>query len=366
MNGVYAHLVADFEAAVFEHRGGRAFAPLTALPAWFDALWPREFDDLRRPGDRSLFLDAFLDRALPHWEGGSEERLASGAWSETANGDVEYLLEATARTVEGRPLLILRLSPRHQSHDLYQQAREQRLAYEQLLQEINKREILLHCIVHDLSNPLSGIKGSLTLLAQDELVAADGLDLLRVGLNQAEKMHGAIRSILGAFAEDVRRHAPSLAGTEIAPDLLACASNVVASLAATATLRGVSVSIEPMEDDGRGWKVVGEGERLERVFFNLLANALRYATEGERIVLRLAPADVYIEASVEDEGPGVPEALVDSLFTRFAQGEDRTGLAGLGLYFCRITVEQWGGQIGYRPAPAGGACFWFRLPRPAA
>jgi len=38
---------------------------------------------------------------------------------------------------------------------------------------------------------------------------------------------------------------------------------------------------------------------------------------------------------------------------------------GLGLYFCRITIEGWGGAIGYHPSPLGGACFWFRLPKPS-
>ncbi|MBL8189741.1 MAG: sensor histidine kinase, partial [Acidobacteria bacterium] len=40
------------------------------------------------------------------------------------------------------------------------------------------------------------------------------------------------------------------------------------------------------------------------------------------------------------------------------------GKIGLGLYFCRITVEHWKGEIGHAPRETGGTRFWFRLPRP--
>ena len=39
-----------------------------------------------------------------------------------------------------------------------------------------------------------------------------------------------------------------------------------------------------------------------------------------------------------------------------------SGLTGLGLHFCRRTVERWGGRFGYTPRPGGGSRFWFRLP----
>ena len=58
-------------------------------------------------------------------------------------------------------------------------------------------------------------------------------------------------------------------------------------------------------------------------------------------------------------------AAVPRLFRKYAQGGGTNGQVGLGLYFCRITVEGWGGAVGYEPAPGGGARFWFRLPKPA-
>ena len=123
--------------------------------------------------------------------------------------------------------------------------------------------------------------------------------------------------------------------------------------------------LRALEDEERTpLKVTGETERLERVLYNLLANAIRHSTEGQTISVRVEEDGDFIQTSVEDEGAGVPEALVEGLFDRFVQGASHTGQVGLGLYFCKITVEGWGGSIGYTPGKTGGACFWFRLPKP--
>jgi K+-sensing histidine kinase KdpD len=55
--------------------------------------------------------------------------------------------------------------------------------------------------------------------------------------------------------------------------------------------------------------------------------------------------------------------MMNKLFEKFSQGGTNTGKVGLGLYFCRITVEDWGGQIGCLPNMRDGACFWFTLPK---
>jgi signal transduction histidine kinase len=100
------------------------------------------------------------------------------------------------------------------------------------------------------------------------------------------------------------------------------------------------------------------------VLQNLLGNALRYSPKGSTVTIGLARDEESITFSVDDEGPGVPEEVRDRLFQKFSQGRTKSGSAGLGLYFCRITVERWGGEIGYTPRDTGGSRFWFRVRRP--
>jgi CheY-like chemotaxis protein len=65
---------------------------------------------------------------------------------------------------------------------------------------------------------------------------------------------------------------------------------------------------------------------------------------------------------VEDQGPGLPKGFgATDAFKLFAKGKEGGGKAGLGLYFCRITVERWGGTIGCEAVVPKGARFWFRL-----
>jgi len=66
--------------------------------------------------------------------------------------------------------------------------------------------------------------------------------------------------------------------------------------------------------------------------------------------------------SVEDQGPGVDASQREHQFERFAKGGSNTGKVGLGLFFCRITAERWGGEIGQNNLDQGGSRFWFRLP----
>ena len=96
---------------------------------------------------------------------------------------------------------------------------------------------------------------------------------------------------------------------------------------------------------------------------NLLANALRYSPKGSVVTIGLAHDDEFATISVEDQGPGVPEELAGRLFEKFSQGKGKSGSVGLGLYFCRMTVERWGGKIGYTARPGGGSSFWFKLRR---
>ena len=97
---------------------------------------------------------------------------------------------------------------------------------------------------------------------------------------------------------------------------------------------------------------------------NLLENAIRHSPDGGAVHLSARAERREVILRVEDEGPGVsPEAQPD-LFHRFRPRGRRAGLAGLGLYVCRLAVESWGGRIGYDDREGGGARFWVRLKQP--
>ncbi|WPB88773.1 sensor histidine kinase [Streptomyces malaysiensis] len=113
--------------------------------------------------------------------------------------------------------------------------------------------------------------------------------------------------------------------------------------------------------------VLGDEHRLQQVVGNLLANARTHTPAGTRITVRLAPAgEDWVEFSVADHGPGVPESLQDEVFERFARadpGRARTaGGTGLGLAIVRAVTAAHGGTVTLTSRP-GATVFRARLPR---
>jgi signal transduction histidine kinase len=142
---------------------------------------------------------------------------------------------------------------------------------------------------------------------------------------------------------------------------VACAKKVLTMLEPVFNLRGLKSELRAPED-ATEVRVVAEASRLERVFYNLIQNAIRYSPRNGEISVSIAKeADGSVRLTVEDQGPGVPPEVAPQLFQKFVRHGNTQGKAGLGLFFCRITVEQWSGAIGCEPRAGGGTVFWFRL-----
>lgn len=223
-------------------------------------------------------------------------------------------------------------------------------------QGIEKQDILLHTIVHDLASPLSGIIGCLSALEDGVQSPKDVERLVALGLRQAHHQERLIRQILDVFKAN--NEVNEVEGP--LPDLGEVVRSMVESFEPSFMLHEVHLRYEDLRATPRS--VVGDQTRLERVIANLLDNGLRHAPEGSEVWVRVEDFKDGVEVSVLDQGPGVPPERRGELFQKLRQGGSR-GKLGLGLYFCRITVQRWGGYIGYSPRDEGyGARFWFRLP----
>ncbi|NQS77963.1 MAG: HAMP domain-containing protein [Methanoculleus bourgensis] len=84
---------------------------------------------------------------------------------------------------------------------------------------------------------------------------------------------------------------------------------------------------------------------LSEVFANLLGNAEKFGGPDVEITIRVEEHGEEVEVSVEDTGPGIPDTMKATLFSRFGKGECRLAGAGLGLYICRMLIERYSGKI---------------------
>ena len=115
--------------------------------------------------------------------------------------------------------------------------------------------------------------------------------------------------------------------------------------------------------------VVGDEPRLRQVVMNLLANARVHTPEGTSVVATLERDGGDVVLTVDDDGPGIPPELADTLFERFARGDSsrsrRAGSTGLGLAIVRAVVEAHDGEVSVASEP-GSTRFTVRLPAATA
>jgi signal transduction histidine kinase/CheY-like chemotaxis protein/HPt (histidine-containing phosphotransfer) domain-containing protein len=353
--------------AAFEYLGEAQFQ-LIGPPTRFAVQLLGNGDNARpRLTDRMPFLENFLPEAEECWNSAADldARVESGLWIETIDGGRELALEASALRLAGRRILLIQNPQKRFAGDsaLLQTARDAALGHERLLREIQNKEILLHCVIHDLSQPLSAMRGCFSLLAAENL-PTKLQELIDIGQRQSRNQEELIRGILQAFsaeltAQDATAHDPANA-----PDVVKCAQQIAADYSAAFAAKGARIEMDPKADLADHWRVAGDESRLRRIYTNLVENALRYSPAGSTVTLGAIDEGKFVRAFVDDEGPGLPTGdAAPRLFSLFAKGKEGGGKAGLGLYFCKITVERWGGTVGAENRPDRGTRFWFRLPR---
>jgi signal transduction histidine kinase len=368
-NSITADIFAALNILILEYVDTGRFRITGTIPTWLKKFCPRKMKsgmEVLIPEEDFPFLENFLVDAEEFWQKDLVENpLKSGIWFENDLKGNEYHFEASAITVNNQKILIIELLEKDyiERFAIIQQARENKLNYDQIIKENQKKDILIHCIIHDIAGQLSGINCCLALLELENLTPK-GKGRLEIGRRQSIKQEMLIREVLDAFSAEVR----SLESFDIdgknAPNILDAAKQVVDFLTPMFALNKMQLKLADDVDVRADWKVIGEKSRLERVITNLAENAFRHSPSESTVVIELKQDDNSILVNIDDKGRGVQPEMVASLFQKFSQGEGKTGRIGLGLYFCRITVERWGGQIGYLPLVDGGSRFWLRLLKP--
>lgn len=353
--------------ALFESLGEGEFLAVGDCPSWC-----RDILDLTSQTEKPIalannspFLENFLVDAEDFWNSKTEGAVNSGNWTERDKNGREVPLEAFALSLDNKKILILQNLSAHfaEQQQWFQTARDSLLAHEQLLSEIQKKEILLHCIVHDLSQPLTAITGCFNLLRLEKVPPVVE-KYVEAGLRESQRQESMIRGILSAFSGDLMAQQASSHSGSAVPDLSVCARQAVEEFSSAFKDKDVRLRFSAPLKDSADWRVVGDASRLDRIFGNLLENTLRYSPPKSTVTIGLEDQGSYVLAFVDDDGPGLPKDLpTNQLFALFSKGKSHSGKAGLGLYFCKITVERWGGTIGAETRAQGGSRFWFRLPR---
>jgi signal transduction histidine kinase len=203
------------------------------------------------------------------------------------------------------------------------------------------RKDLIAAISHDLRTPLT----SLRLLAQG---IEDGLlDPSQVDQGYAEEMGVHVRS-LSAMVDDLfeltRLEAGDIQWSIQRVRLDQLVAETVEAMRSQADAKGIAVETRVQSNLAAA---EANPEKLQRVLFNLIQNAIRHTPEDGSVTVAAGSVGQAIEVEVTDTGSGIPDLDRERVFEPFFRGDASRGSAGsgLGLSICRAIIEVHGGRI---------------------
>jgi PAS domain S-box-containing protein len=315
-------------------------------------LWRR----ILHPGDRARVLaeDALRDR--------TEEPFSSEYRVVARDGRVVWVRNEAVllREEDGRAWfwqgVMMDITERKRAEDELRRALElEREAGDRLRALDDMKNTFLHAVSHELRTPLSAVLGfALTLERSDlDLPEDEARDIAgRIAAN-ARKLERLLSDLLDLDRLDRGIVEPKLHQV----DLAELVRGVVRE-SDLAGRRAVELDTEPV--------VVGlDAAKVERIVENLLANAIRHTPSGSHVWVLVRAVAGGAEVCVEDDGPGVPEELRESVFDAFVRGPDapiHSPGVGVGLSLVGRFAMLHGGRAWVDERRGGGAAFHVFLP----
>jgi PAS domain S-box-containing protein len=236
----------------------------------------------------------------------------------------------------------------------------ERLARTEAERASRMKDEFLATLSHELRTPLNAVLGWSTILRgtqQSDPQTAQGLDAIdRNARIQAQIIDDLL---------DMSRIISGKVRLEVQPlDLPAVVLEAVETVRAGASAKGIRLQtvVDPLNSS-----VLGDPNRLQQVFWNLLNNAIKFTPKGGRVQILLQRINSHVDVSVVDTGEGISPDFLPYIFNRFQQADPSTtrrhGGLGLGLAIVKSLVELHGGEVRAKSGGVGkGATFIVTLP----
>jgi len=263
----------------------------------------------------------------------------------TARGDSQFVVDCTAQPLDAERVLV----------EIYDTTRQQRISRDNaLLTQLGGSRLMVRQLAHEIKNPLGGLRGAAQLLER-ELPGEALREYTRVIIREADRLRTLVDNLLGPAGvphkahvnvHELLQHVYHLLKAEAPPGI--------------AVLRDYDPSLPPVHVDR---------DQLVQAMLNLGRNAVQVLGESGRLTLRTRAVTnvtigaqrhrVVLSVQFEDNGPGVPPELADTIF--YPLVTSRPGGTGLGLAVAQDLVSRHGGLIEFESRP-GHTVFTILLP----
>jgi signal transduction histidine kinase len=223
-----------------------------------------------------------------------------------------------------------------------------------------RRELVAN-VSHDLRTPLASLQGYLEtlLLKEGTLSPEEQRQYLEIAAKHSERLGRLVSELFELAKLDSHETPPRLESFSLGE----LVQDIAQKFRLSAEKKNVRIETDLKTDLPFVRADIG---MIERVFENLLDNALRHTPPGGAVRIVLAAENDRVTVRVSDTGPGIPEEDLPYIFDRFYRVEkhrsDGTGGAGLGLAIAKRILELHGSRIEVSSAPGSGTAFGFHLP----
>jgi len=211
-------------------------------------------------------------------------------------------------------------------------------------------------LAHEIGNPVAAIMGLLDLILAGDLTGEEQRDFLQRIRGETDRVHRTLRNLLD-FARPMRAASDSAPIEPCLPKL--AVQDACGLIRPQRVFRSIALQCD-LEDGCP--RVLLSQSQLTQVVVNLLLNAADAIGGTGNVWVRVRHKAERVVLEVEDDGPGIPEGIKDSLFEPFVTTKDVGAGTGLGLAVCRGLVAEAGGTICCEGGTSGGARFVMSFP----
>jgi len=232
--------------------------------------------------------------------------------------------------------------------------------YSELDRADQLRRELVGNVSHDLRTPLTTVQGYLEtlLLRADTLSAEERNEYVRRAFKGSERLGALVASLFELAKLDAGMDLANMEECSVAE----VAQDVIHELQISAEQKTLQLKLEVEAP----CYVMADVGLLQRVFENLIGNAIRYTPAGGAVSVRVSQSDSMVNVSVRDTGVGIAPSDSVDIFDRYRTvTEDHAPqpeATGLGLAIVKRILELHNSVIHLTSEPAAGSEFWFRLP----
>lgn len=242
--------------------------------------------------------------------------------------------------------------------ELGEKNEEMKRLNEEVLELTHSRLVFFTNISHELRTPLTLIADPVEMLLEDTGIKGKSRELLKMVQRNALALQQLVSNIL-----DFRKIQNGKMELKLYRfDIVKTLTMWVGDFQLTAERKQIRLHLDV--DDLKGsHEMIADQEKISRIVFNLLSNALKYTPAGGEIFVSLKDEGANLRLDVRDTGKGISQDEADKIFERFFQAKGAASGTGIGLALVKSFVELHHGEARVESEPGKGSDFIVVIPR---